>query len=116
MKDYWTYPQGVESTVEEDLDDRMEESGTHLLLSMHPALTQQFKDGYKTDPYFKDRYAESVESPAKILTPSHFRRGPTGLLYFFNADWEARLCIPRSMVQFVLEWIHESREEAAHGG
>ncbi|KAL1669784.1 hypothetical protein GGF50DRAFT_43639, partial [Schizophyllum commune] len=116
MKDYWTFPPGLNAVGEEELDDQVAETRAQLLLSMHPVLEQQFKDGYESDPYFRERYAESAGSPSQMLTPSHFRRGPTGLLYFFNADWEARLCVPRSLVQFVLEWIHESREEAAHGG
>ncbi|KAI5822998.1 hypothetical protein K523DRAFT_188290, partial [Schizophyllum commune Tattone D] len=115
-KDYWTFPDGVRVKDDNDLGERVEEARAHLLLHIDPILLKQFKEGYEKDAYFRERYAESADSPSKALTPSHFRRSSNGLLYFFNADWEARLCVPRSMVNFVLTWIHEARDESAHGG
>ena len=115
-KDYWTFPKGVQVKDDDDLGERVEEARAHLLLHIDPALLKQFKEGYERDAYFRERYAESADSPSKALTPSHFRKSANGLLYFFNADWEARLCVPRSMVNFVLTWIHEARDESAHGG
>ncbi|KAI5887173.1 uncharacterized protein SCHCODRAFT_02454974, partial [Schizophyllum commune H4-8] len=115
-RDYWTFPEGVRVEDDDELGERVEEARAHLLLHIDPILLKQFKEGYEKDAYFRERYAESADSPSKALTPSHFRRSSNGLLYFFNADWEARLCVPRSMVNFVLTWIHEARDESAHGG
>jgi hypothetical protein len=79
-------------------------------------VKDEFIRGYKEDPYFRDRYTEEATSPEKVLTPSHFQKGRDRLLYFVDADWKNRLCIPRSKIQFVLRWIHESPHESAHAG
>ncbi|KAL1657928.1 hypothetical protein GGF50DRAFT_68246, partial [Schizophyllum commune] len=118
VADAWTLPQGVHPAAQRK-DAQVEEDQLpegHLLLSMDPVLVQQFKEGYLKDEYFKSRYGSMAASPENELTPSHYRTGRLGLLYFFDADWNAKLCVPRSMVRFVLTWLHESSNEAAHGG
>jgi hypothetical protein len=79
-------------------------------------VKNEFILGYQEDPYFKDRYTEEATNPEKVLTPSHFQKGHDGLLYFVDADWKNRLCVPRSKIQFILRWIHESPHESAHAG
>ena len=59
---------------------------------------------------------EEAPNPEKVLTPSRFQKGKDGLLYFVDADWKTRLCVPRSKIQFILRWIHESPHESAHAG
>ncbi|KAL1658116.1 hypothetical protein GGG16DRAFT_28383, partial [Schizophyllum commune] len=116
--DSWTLPEGIHPAAQQK-DAQIEEDQLpegHLLLSMDPVLVRQFKEGYLKDEYFKSRYGSTAASPENELTPSHYRTGRHGLLYFFDADWQAKLCVPRSMVRFVLTWLHESSNEAAHGG
>lgn len=112
--DHWTYPTGVKSSpenVEEDWNSR-----SHLLISMNPQLVARFVEGYKEDVFLKTRYVDEVPSPDTVITPSRFSKGPDGLLYFIDADWKARLCVPRSHVNFVLKWMHDSPFESAHAG
>ncbi|KJA21722.1 hypothetical protein HYPSUDRAFT_140001, partial [Hypholoma sublateritium FD-334 SS-4] len=112
--DHWTYPVDFEKPVL-DPDDEWD-SRSHLLISMEESLLQQFREGYVLDPYFKDKYVDEVPNPQAVITPSHFRKSAEGLLYFVDADWNARLCVPKSQVGYVLSWIHDEPFESAHAG
>lgn len=68
------------------------------------------------DPFFKSKYVDEVPNPNTVVTPSHFWKDPNGLLYFMDADWNSRLCVPKSEVNYVLNWIHDSPFESAHAG
>jgi hypothetical protein len=59
---------------------------------------------------------EEVPHPDEILTPSRFQKASNGLLYFIDADWSARLCVPHNKIPFILRWMHESAKESAHTG
>jgi hypothetical protein len=79
-------------------------------------VKDKFVRGYQEDLHFQDRYTEDAANPKKVLTPSHFQKGKDRLLYFVDVEWRNRLCIPRTKVQFVLQWIYESPHESAHAG
>ena len=109
--DQWSYPTDAQLGGREDWEDR-----AHLLVSLSPEVIDNFSKGYEEDPFFKQYYVDGIPNPRVALTPSHFRKGSNGLLYFIDARWKTRLCVPHCQVQFVLEWIHEAPHEAAHGG
>lgn len=110
--DRWSYPSDARPEgKEEDWENR-----AHLLVALNPEVIKDFVKGYEEDLFFKLYYAEEIPNPHVAITPSHFHKGANGLLYFIDARWETRLCVPRSQVQFVLEWIHKAPHEAAHGG
>ena len=109
--DQWSYPTDARLGGGEDWENK-----AHLLVSLSPEVVNNFSKGYEEDPFFKQYYADEIPNPRAAITPSHFRKGSNGLLYFIDARWETRLCVPRSQIQFVLEWIHEAPHEAAHGG
>lgn len=92
------------------------EHKSHLLVSMDPKLIVEFVKGYGEDSFFKKRYTDEIPNPNTVITPSHFKKAKDGLLYFLDADWSARLCVPRTMVNYILKWIHESPMEGAHTG
>lgn len=81
---------------------------SHLLVSMSESMVEAFKTGYEEDNFLKSRYVDEVPNSQTAVTPSHFRTGKNGLLYFVDADWSARLCVPKSQVNYVLKWIHDS--------
>ena len=110
--DEWSFPTDAQS----DRKEEEWENRAHLLVALSSEVIDNFVKGYKEDPFFRQYYAEEIPNPRVALTPSHFRKGSNGLLYFIDARWETRLCVPRSQIQFVLEWIHEAPHEAAHGG
>jgi hypothetical protein len=112
--DPWTFPSGVDAPSK-DTEERWEEH-SHLLLTVDPELIAQFVQGYKTDSYFRKLYVDEIHSTDKLLTPSRFQKGSNGLLYFQDADWNARLCVPSSLVPYVLKLVHDSAVESAHAG
>jgi hypothetical protein len=100
-----------------DTPDEDWEKKSHLLISLNADLIKQFVAGYAEDSFFKQKYSLSdISNLNTVLTPSHFQKGQDGLFYFLDADWATRLCVPQSMVNFVLEWIHDSPSESAHAG
>ena len=110
--DDWSYPiDAVMKGQDVSWDER-----AHLLVGLDPEIVERFVQGYQDDPFFKQYYADEIPNPNIAITPSHFRKGSNGLLYFIDARWETRLCVPQSLIQFVLEWIHETPHEAAHSG
>ena len=110
--DNWSYPSDAKLTNQ----GAGWEERAHLLVALDAEVVEKFVQGYQEDPFFKQYYADEIPNPRIAITPSHFRKGSNGLLYFIDARWDTRLCVPKSQVQFVLEWIHESPHEAAHGG
>lgn len=113
-QDHWTYPSNSTSDSKDSrttIEDR-----PHILLSMDTTLVKEFIQGYKEDPFLNPRYSDDIPSPSKVVTPSHFRKSDNGLLYFLDADFNAKLCIPKSKVNYVLKWIHDSPYESAHAG
>ncbi|KAF7342678.1 Integrase catalytic domain-containing protein [Mycena sanguinolenta] len=112
QEDPWTYPAGVKpDRDEEDWNKR-----AHLLISASESVKKSLRKAYREDPYFKNRYVEEIPNPERVLTPSRFQKGQDGLLYFIDADWRTRLCIPRTKVNWILRWIHDAPHESAHAG
>ncbi|KAJ7082501.1 hypothetical protein C8R44DRAFT_652605 [Mycena epipterygia] len=103
--DHWTYPVGVNGPAEDHDDDwnKRAHLTACLLISVSPAVTQEFVKGYEEDNYFKSRYVEDTPNPNKLLTPSRFQKGRDGLLYFIDADFTTCLCVPRSKVPFIMK-------------
>ena len=113
-EDHWTYPIGVKPSSQEFDDEWLNKP--HLLVAMNPSVIAAFAQSYSMDKYFASKYVEDVPNPKSVITPSHFRKSKNGLLYFIDADWSARLCVPESRIHFVLKWIHDSPYESAHAG
>lgn len=112
--DHWTYPVGFKDKLKSPGEDWSRNS--HLLVSMSEELLLNFSAGYIEDNFFKSRYADEIPNANLVITPSHFWKDPNGLLYYLDANWSSRLCVPKSMVNYVLRWIHNSPYESAHAG
>lgn len=112
--DYWTYPLGVRPP--EYLDEEML-AKVHLLVAFTPETAEKWQAAYAEDSYFKDRVGKEDEAdPDRILTPSRFQKGTNGLLYFVDADWRYRLCVPQERVPSILKQMHDAPYESAHEG
>ncbi|EJD46746.1 hypothetical protein AURDEDRAFT_33179, partial [Auricularia subglabra TFB-10046 SS5] len=85
-----------------------------LLVSMSEELRAAFVEGYRTDPAFKDKGHETDER--SWYAGSRFYRDSDGLLFFRDADFMPRLCVPSSQQAALLKRVHESSWEAAHAG
>jgi hypothetical protein len=115
---YQTVP-AVDDSVPHDEQDPPENSDNqgHPLTQLNVELLSQFVKGYQEDPYFRDRYnLDRAHNRNEPLTPSRFERAKNGLLYFIDASSNTRVCVPRTLVETVLKWIHEPPYESAHAG
>ena len=83
---------------------------------MDPKICKEFAEGYETDNFFAPRYIEVQPNEKTVISITHFQRGQDNLLYFVDASWKTRLCVPKSKINYVLQWIHESPYESAHAG
>ena len=112
--DPWTYPPGTkisDTSPDEDWRGRMQ-----LLISVDPKICKEFAEGYEVDNFFAPRYIEVQPNEKTVISATHFQRGQDNLLYFVDASWKTRLCVPKSKINYVLRWIHESPYESAHAG
>ncbi|KAF9035054.1 hypothetical protein BDZ89DRAFT_931408, partial [Hymenopellis radicata] len=112
--DHWTYPLPIK---EADVPDGPnEEDEAHLLVGLDEGMKRQFVEGYSRDRSLKSYYVTEIANPSTPLTPSRFVKGSNGLLYFVDADWKHRLCVPSSLVPEILKRMHETAYESAHEG
>src|SRR5260370_22973986 len=72
--------------------------------------------GYLQDPAFEGHWRASLLTADKLVTTHHYYKDEDGLLFFWDADWKARLCVPCSLVRETLQEHHKSTWETAHAG
>ncbi|KZV80462.1 hypothetical protein EXIGLDRAFT_588924, partial [Exidia glandulosa HHB12029] len=85
-----------------------------LQVSMSPELRANYIKGYAVDPAFADRGGNSDEH--SWYAGNRFYKGKDGLLFFRDADFMPRLCVPKSEQTALLRHLHESSFETAHAG
>lgn len=79
------------------------------------ALTR-FVDGYLKDASFRERW-DLKESDSDSWGPAkRFFKDGQGLLYFRDADFLPRLCVPKSERAVILSQAHNSAYTTAHAG
>lgn len=88
---------------------------------MDPSVLTAYLDGYQKDANFRDRWARCTTGPGNVgpsqpRAEDRFFSDPQGLLYFRDADFRARLCVPKSQQASVLRAAHESPVVTAHAG
>lgn len=102
--------QPVESKEDADLDPhdarelwKAANPPPTVFVHLNEEITKQFVEGYKMDSSFRERWEKSKVG---VLEPweveSRFFKDEEGLLYFRDADFAARLCVPRSMQARIL--------------
>jgi hypothetical protein len=87
---------------------------SNIHISMDAAFKTKGAEAYQVDPEFslvlKDAHVD-----AGIWRPGQrFFKNDEGQLFFRDADYQPRLCVPRTMDKGVLEEAHESPMGAAH--
>ncbi|KAL1658253.1 hypothetical protein GGF50DRAFT_41462, partial [Schizophyllum commune] len=86
-----------------------------ILLHMDEDEKQEFVDAYKTETYWKTRW-ESANTSAEGVPGRRYHRTDDGLLFFMDANYHPRLCVPDRLVPRILKIAHEEPMESAHGG
>ncbi|EJD51369.1 hypothetical protein AURDEDRAFT_31160, partial [Auricularia subglabra TFB-10046 SS5] len=85
-----------------------------LVVCMSQDLKKHYSKGYDTDLAFKGKGYDSDER--SWYAGTRFYRGNDGLLFFRDADFMPRLCVPKSEQATLLRLLHESEFETAHAG
>jgi hypothetical protein len=85
-----------------------------LTVRFSPSVLRSWREAYQSDGTLKSRWTD------KDADPGHWRPGRRyvcdhdDLLYFLDADFSPRLCVPAAMVPTILRKHHESPLEGAH--
>ncbi|KDQ28699.1 hypothetical protein PLEOSDRAFT_1025604, partial [Pleurotus ostreatus PC15] len=116
-EDHWTRPEPSEGALGDPYSSILDDDTMrpHLLVSLSPHELTSWKKAYENDRYYLDKGMDD-ENASVSLTPSRFQRSDNGLVYFIDADWRYRLCVPNGKINEVLNLIHNSPHEGAHSG
>ncbi|GJE92997.1 hypothetical protein PsYK624_091560 [Phanerochaete sordida] len=87
-----------------------------IAIHMSEGKRRAFVEGYKKDAYLKARWEDPVNRSESWHPARRFFRDDSGLLYFRDADFQPRLCVPAVLRNEVLRHVHESPFESAHAG
>ncbi|KZT31163.1 hypothetical protein SISSUDRAFT_975703, partial [Sistotremastrum suecicum HHB10207 ss-3] len=87
-----------------------------LVVSASPDLIRSFISGYQKDPAFKEKWTRKPRSLDPWYPGQCYYRDQQGLLFFRDADFLPKLCVPRSMRAQLLRHHHESPYISAHAG
>lgn len=78
--------------------------------------SREWVKGYQEDPHLVKIW-EDPKSLAENWTPRHrFFKDSNGLLFFRDADYQPRLCVPIGRRRLLLEEAHEQAYKGAHQG
>lgn len=88
-----------------------------VLIGLSDSEVEKWKTGYTTDPHFK-KVLERWEDKKDELNPYYpqYIRGSDGLIYLENWDNNKRICVPEKLKIELMDEIHNSLTETAHGG
>ena len=87
-----------------------------LSITISSDRLRAFVQGYKEDPSFKYAWEKADLEGAEVSAAQRFYKSDEGLLTFRDANWVARLCVPRSEVPRLLQETHDNPWESAHAG
>lgn len=112
-----------EQTEESDEDPykaRLMWEATHrpptILVEMSEDARNRYIKGYQKDVTFRTRWHSRSDDSESWDPANRFFKDTDGLLYFRDADFHARLCVPQSERNSVLRTAHESPYLTAHAG
>ncbi|KAJ3474331.1 hypothetical protein NLI96_g12517 [Meripilus lineatus] len=87
----------------------------NVTVHLDEELLERFKQGYSQDVFLRNYWKELDEKGfISNDSTSRFSTDERGLVYFRDADFQARLCVPKSMQTTILQEAHESPYESAH--
>ncbi len=69
----------------------------NLLVEMEEALVKEFVEGYQRDPVFKNRWEDPTSDADSWSAARRFFKDDKRLLFFRDADFHARLCVPKAV-------------------
>ena len=88
----------------------------NLLVHLKEETLRAWVEGYSEDPHFVKIWNDP-KTRVEQWTPGHrFFRNEDGLMFFRDADYQPRLCVPLNQRKLILEEAHEQAFEGAHQG
>ncbi|KAI5886047.1 uncharacterized protein SCHCODRAFT_02465012, partial [Schizophyllum commune H4-8] len=79
-------------------------------------LAERFREAYQKEATWKRRYEEAGTVSSAWVPGRRYYRSEDGLLFFLDADYLPRLCVPDAMVDEVMRRAHEEPMETVHAG
>lgn len=89
----------------------------NIMIGISPEELRKWQDTYLVDSHFKE-VIESLQELKSHILPKfpQYQYDDSGLLFFENSNGNSRLCISEPLWVSVMDEIHNSLTEAAHGG
>lgn len=87
-----------------------------VLVKLSEDVRERYIAGYKEDVTFRPHWLAQNDNPDSWDPANRFFKDEESLLYFRDADFHARLCIPKSERNLVLREAHENPLLTAHAG
>ncbi|RDB29278.1 hypothetical protein Hypma_014871 [Hypsizygus marmoreus] len=88
----------------------------HIHVHLDPDVSRRFQDGYLADAHLKKRWESAKKDREHYIPGSRYFVDDRDLLFFRDADFQPRLCVPRSLQDGILSEAHENAYETAHTG
>ncbi|KZP21111.1 hypothetical protein FIBSPDRAFT_688450, partial [Athelia psychrophila] len=88
----------------------------NIQVSVDDQLIKEFIEGYQQDVAFKNKWKDAPGRD-KIRDPGmRFYKDDADLLFFRDADYQPRLCVPKNVRNIVLNEAHDQPFGGAHAG
>ncbi|KII91914.1 hypothetical protein PLICRDRAFT_67127, partial [Plicaturopsis crispa FD-325 SS-3] len=88
----------------------------NIHVEMDSRFLTEFVEAYKSDTSFGARWADSSKHSDYWDGGRRFYRDTRDLLFFRDADFRPRLCVPTKYRWEILKEAHESPTQSAHSG
>ena len=113
-----TLSEFIPTSDDEDPDKRTEQESrqrTNIYVRLGEDTLKRWVSGYQTSPTMKAIYNDPRTQVDAEWTPGYrYSKDENGLLYFLDADYHPRLCVPESFRSQLLMQAHEVASETAH--
>ena len=88
----------------------------NLLVHLGEETLRTWVEGYLKDPQFAKTWNDPKTKVEQWMPGHRFFRNDDGLMFFRDADYQPRLCVPSNQRRLILEEAHEQAFEGAHQG
>ncbi|KZP24431.1 hypothetical protein FIBSPDRAFT_668151, partial [Athelia psychrophila] len=88
----------------------------NIQVNVDPQLVKEFLEGYNQDEAFKSKWKEALARDKMHDPGLRFYKDAEELLFFRDADYQPRLCVPKNLRNLVLEEAHDQPFGGAHAG
>lgn len=88
----------------------------NIHVNLDEQLIKDFVKGYQMDASFKDKWKDAPERNKMHDPGLRFYKDDTDLLFFRDADYQPRLCVPKIIRNSILNEAHDQPFGGAHAG